>query len=96
MEQAALAPSLAVIDIHSLLDTGAVVLTSRPSHEIIQYFIQLMDVILEQEYQLDLSQSLPKLLEGGNQSDFHALAAAMVPYYQRYATTFSILPRQIF
>ena len=72
MEQAAPALSLAVIDIHSLLDTEAVVLTSRLPRELMQYFIQLMEVILEQEYQLDLGQSLPKLLEGGNRSDFHA------------------------
>ena len=96
VEQAAPALSLAVIDIHSLLDTEAVVLTSRLPRELMQYFIQLMEVILEQKYQLDLGQSLPKLLEEGNRSDFHALAAAMVPYYQRYATTFSILPRQTF
>ena len=96
VEQAAPALSLAVIDIHSLLDTEAVVLTSRLPRELMQYFIQLMEVILEQEYQLDLGQSLPKLLEEGNRSDFHALAAAMVPYYQRYATTFSILLRQTF
>ena len=72
MERSAPALSLAVIDIHSLLDTEAVVLTSRLPRELMQYFIQLMEVILEQEYQLDLGQSLPKLLEGRTRSDFHA------------------------
>ena len=55
------------------------VLTSRLPRELMQYFIQLMEVILEQKYQLDLGQSLPKLLEEGNRSDFHALAAPWSP-----------------
>lgn len=96
VEQAAQALSLAVINIHSLLDTEAVVLASRLPRELMQYFIQRMEVILEQEHQLDPGQNLPKLLEGENRSDVHALGAAMVPYYHRYATTSSILPRQTF
>ena len=55
-----------------------------------------MEVILEPEHQLDPGQSLPKLLEGENRGDVHALGAAMAHYYHRYATTSSILPRQTF
>jgi hypothetical protein len=87
---------LAAINIHSLLDTEAVALASRLPRELMQYFIQRMGVMLEPEHQLDPGQSLPKLLEGENRGDVHALGAAMAHYYHRYATTPSILPRQTF
>ena len=96
VEQAVQALYLAAINIHSLLDTEAVVLASRLPRELMQYFIQRMGVMLEPEHQLDPGQSLPKLLEGENRGDVHALGAAMAHYYHRYATTPSILPRQTF
>ena len=96
VEQAVQALYLAAINIHNLLDTEAVVLASRLPRELMQYFIQRMEVILEPEHQLDPGQSLLKLLEGENRGDVHALGAAMAHYYHRYATTPSILPRQTF
>ena len=72
------------------------VLASRLPRELMQYFIRRMEVILEQEHQPYPGQSLPKLLEGENQGDVHALGAAMAPYYRQYTTTPSILLRQTF
>lgn len=85
VERAAQAISLAIFNMHSLLDTEAIVLASRLPRELMQYFIQRLQLALEEEHRLDPGQSLPFLIEGENRTDVHALGAAMVPYYHRYA-----------
>jgi predicted NBD/HSP70 family sugar kinase len=91
VNRAARALGLLAFNMHSLLDTQAIVLASRLPPEPMRFFTQAMEEALHLEHQLDPGQSRPRILEGHLRTDVHALGAAMVPYYHRYAPTPSLL-----